>query len=456
MKNLYLLSAFLLWTFPLSLISQVWEATDPGFPNPVQTWRITVVDENVAWTYGFTLDPEVPDGAEWTFSDYFISKTVDGGNSWQTYSFPQGAAGFLSNIASISADVAWVAYFDFDEGSKLLKTTDGGASWETLNIDLESFIGSVHFYNESDGIVLADPFEGEFQVFLTDDGGDTWTQIHQPDIPAALDDDEWMWPGMFTTHGDWIWSNTEYGRVLYSQDRGNTWSIFESPEGSEGQYSHHLASDDEGNLYFNFILIDPDTDEELGVLLFRRGLDDDEWTDITPENNENWIAGLSGVPGTGTMIMHIGNVDETWVSYDKGNSWTTIDDSHRVGFVSFFNESSGFTCEMPLSYNEPSRFVYRYVGSPLTGLLLQKPLNVSLSVFPNPVVNHLNVHFESENPGKFCILINDLKGKLMHKLDISETQSFTRLMDLSDYPNGVYILTLCNDAGMKSTKFLKF
>ena len=84
----------------------------------------------------------------------------------------------------------------------------------------------------------------------------------------------------------------------------------------------------------------------------------------------------------------------TWISSDLGLSWKEVDNTTNIVCMEFTNPQNGWGGQGQL-LNGPS-YLFNYSGSPLTGLLTLKELNVRMDCFPNPVsdVLLLNVHSE--------------------------------------------------------------
>jgi len=80
--------------------------------------------------------------------------------------------------------------------------------------------------------------------------------------------------------------------------------------------------------------------------------------------------------------------------------------------------------------------------------------NISLSVFPNPTVNHLNLQISDYNQEKLSYFLFDLQGKLIKdgKIKAKQTQIST-----SGLPSATYILYIRNKnkQNLRSFKIIK-
>ncbi|TKS55408.1 T9SS type A sorting domain-containing protein, partial [Mesohalobacter halotolerans] len=88
-------------------------------------------------------------------------------------------------------------------------------------------------------------------------------------------------------------------------------------------------------------------------------------------------------------------------------------------------------------------------------LKVKEPIrNISLSVFPNPTVNHLNLQISDYNQEKLSYFLFDLQGKLIKdgKIKAKQTQIST-----SGLPSATYILYIRNKnkQNLQSFKIIK-
>jgi len=449
MKNILIL--FMLFITTNLCQAQIWEPHTVNFPRPTQGWRITPANDSVAWTFGFVLDSL----GDFIQEDYSYSRTTNGGNTWISGTFPGiQKSGYFSNIFSDGPDNAWIAFTDYTEGGKIFHTDNGGQSWVLLDAPIaDLFVGIIYFWDRDHGIITGDPIDNVYPIFTTDDGGFTWQKVGENNIPPPIDNDEYTVSGNFAVNGDNIWFETYYNRVFYSPDRGHNWTVWENP--TTGEYGLDLKADEDNFLYFIQII---KTDEEDHFELFRRHPDDTDWTNITPIDNSKYISGFSHVPGTKTLIINL--VDETRISYNHGKSWISVDSDTTIvrGFTSFVNDQIGYCCQLPLSpgrYEHPSKNVYKYIGTPLSGLLNPKPIDINMAVSPSPASDHIILNIEGIHPADYWILINDITGKLMFKAEITKETVFSKTMDVSALAKGLYAITVSNSQGLRTQKFMK-
>ncbi|HLW51925.1 MAG TPA: hypothetical protein VKW06_03695 [Candidatus Angelobacter sp.] len=214
-----------------------WEKIDAGTNASLR--GLSVVNVNVVWASG---------------TGGTVIRTVDGGKQWSVITVPsaekldfRGIRAFDENNAVI------ISSGEAEKGqARIYRTLDGGATWKQVFEDTRRgiFLDAIAFWNRQHGIVLSDPIEGKFVLFTTDDGGATWKQLPPAALPAALPKE-----GAFAASNSClavqgtrnVWFATggaKVARVFHSADRGQTWSVAETPM--------HPANDSSGifSLYF--------------------------------------------------------------------------------------------------------------------------------------------------------------------------------------------------------------
>jgi photosystem II stability/assembly factor-like uncharacterized protein len=131
------------------------------------------------------------------------------------------------------------------ESPALLYKTDNGGQMELVykEDDKAVFYDSIDFWNDQEGIAIGDSIDGCLSIIITRDGGDTWTKLTCDDLPKGTENE-----GAFAASdtniaivGDKAWVATTAGRVYYSEDKGKTWEVYDTPiindEDTEGIYS---------------------------------------------------------------------------------------------------------------------------------------------------------------------------------------------------------------------------
>jgi photosystem II stability/assembly factor-like uncharacterized protein len=128
-----------------------------------------------------------------------VLRTEDSGYVWQTCAVPAGAEHLdFRGVQGFDANTAIVMSSGKGDLSRLYKTTDGCHTWKLIftNPDADGFWDAIQFSDreqtssshEANGVLLGDPVDGVFAIFITQNGGDSWTRWNENDpkhLPKA-------------------------------------------------------------------------------------------------------------------------------------------------------------------------------------------------------------------------------------------------------------------------------
>ncbi len=241
MKNLVLLvlAAFLLYSCssqkeiekpkaeekPIVIVKEKVRTLEFNFeqiksPTNASLRGISVVDSLTAWA----------SGSKGTFL-----RTLDGGKTWQSGKVKGFETLDFRDIEAFDKNTAILMCIDAP--AYFFKTTDGGKSWKRkyMNRDPKIFFDGMAFWDSKNGIAFSDPIDGRFYIVVTKDGGDTWKEYPQTNIPTALKNE-----GGFAASGssicvagkDLVWigsGGAERARIYFSQDAGENWRAVDVP-----------------------------------------------------------------------------------------------------------------------------------------------------------------------------------------------------------------------------------
>lgn len=174
------------------------------------------------------------------------ARTVDSGTTWDFKRMPDDAKNLASDETSAKAldfrdikafddKIAYIMSIGFGTSSRIYKTTDGGASWklQLKGSDANEFFDCMAFWDRDHGMLLSDPVDGKFKLYLTEDGGDHWTPTPLTHMPVASEGE-----GAFAasgscmavqgTHEAWFVTGQNTARVFHTLDRGMHWDKVET------------------------------------------------------------------------------------------------------------------------------------------------------------------------------------------------------------------------------------
>lgn len=233
--------------------------------------------------------------------DGIIIKTTDAGNTWEAMwtdteqrgieamSFPNSYTGYVGG---------WNGYF--------AKTFDGGYTWEQQNPagdDDIYFYTAIKFKDYDNGVVAAQLNEG-IAVYITSDGGTTWTTASGLEgIPSKIEyisDDTYF----ITTYG---------GQVQKSTDNGLTWTTVLSVPG--GHFLTGINFYDEMNGYV--------MGESEGAGVYKTTDGGNTWTQVDIFGTTGGYAIWRDLAFVSQEHLFItGTPDMIYESLDGGNTWT--------------------------------------------------------------------------------------------------------------------------------------
>jgi photosystem II stability/assembly factor-like uncharacterized protein len=116
------------------------------------------------------------------------------------------------------------------------------------------FYDSMQFRNDKEGVVIGDPTDGCISYIETKDGGETWTKKSCSSLPATAEGEAAFAASntnLIVKDGKiWIASGGKKSRIYFSDDKGKSWDVFNTPivQGSEmtGMFSVDFYDDKTG------------------------------------------------------------------------------------------------------------------------------------------------------------------------------------------------------------------
>jgi hypothetical protein len=424
--------------------AQTWQARVAGFSYPVNGGQVYAINDHVAWAYGVEWD-----GDGQTYENTGLSRTVMAGNGWESVSFPTQEPALIINIAALDEFRAWILLAIDPEAEqpdfRLYKTIDGGITWDSQTIFLPTFPSHIHMWDENTGVVLSDPDPDGFRIRRTENGGETWAPVDN--LPAALFD-EVMSFNTTVVRSDEIWSATVLGRVLYSADRGLTWSVIESPFHDFLPVSIDVS--ERGQLYMVYY----DHFAEHGdTRIYRKQLPNGPWLNLSEQVTTYYPYTIKAIPGSDVVAFTTYDwIDQHWltrISTNEALSWVTLDSITHATYIDFYNAETGYASQE--NFSGGTTRIYRYVGSPLVGLFSQLPLpHASLSMTPNPGSSSSVINFKSAVGNDYRILVHTMQGQLMYSADHHASSNITHRMNMEGWPAGMYTVTITSKEGMIS------
>ena len=182
------------------------------------------VNERICWTstinFGFN-------DSLWIYNASNTStfyKTIDGGKTWERGTIPFKGTHLSNKIVALNDKVAWAIFAGIC--NKLFKTNDGGKTWVEMSTPLsqsESFLNDAHFWSSTSGILIGDPRDGYFEIYITLNAGQVWQRIPESAMSPILPDEIGL-EMQFNVFGNSCYFRTSKGRIFASHDGGHHWT----------------------------------------------------------------------------------------------------------------------------------------------------------------------------------------------------------------------------------------
>jgi photosystem II stability/assembly factor-like uncharacterized protein len=408
------------------------------------------------------LDP-IDGQTAWVINSFYwvppytvrIWRTTDGGQTWQNAgpAAPGNGRFTIGHLEALDSRHAWVMMQRTDAANAALPpelhyTADGGQTWTRRSLPAASNgIGQLRFLSPTEGLLV------DFQsktIYRTTDGGQTWAApLTLPTLAAGQRlYDLQAAPGLLWTQ---VYNpSSQVVGFWASTDGGQTWQAKSTPTGFSGvvfrDAQHALLSSVQG-----------------GMLSTSDG--GQTWTAATlPPFRLGPQAALHAVPGTTAYAAgafgQTGGTDPkgSAVSYDDGQTWTTLETSNTYYQLQFTGPDAGW--HIRAEFFVPTvQYEYqsmgRYNGPALTpSVTASQPPRALLTaaVFPNPSRDGLFTLQLPESAGRVrSVRVLDALGREVYR---SAALPASQRLDLSRQPKGLYALEVLTDTGVVRRKLL--
>lgn len=349
--------------------------------------------------------------------------TEDGGANWETqyltsfedaidFHFPDSAIGYAMNDQHI------------------FKTINGGVSWTIVGItpdrsgkDRYSVINGIYMVTDNHGFIYGGGESnggGTWATLYETWDGEHWTEVYCP-LKREIWDCEFV-----DEYEGYLMDNTGLYKTTNS---GQGWFILEIP------------------LDMSYLQMVYFYNKSTGFLIGKAGWKSyilktssggNDW-EIVYEHDGFYPLGITFINHyTGYITMSSGKVLQT---NDGGISWDWISTctGHSLFGIYPLTDSSGFLLGAGgtmISYGEINLGTSDYSWEE----------NLEIEIYPNPASNEVNIRSSLFGP-RSSVFIYDMFGRLMDEIMVPQDQEES-LVDVSGYPEGIYIAVLRNDSGI--------
>lgn len=276
---------------------------------------LEVVDDSTIWWAG--------SAGKYGYSD-------DGGKNWVVDSLQWDT--IQPHFRSIAVTKEAVFLLSIASPALLFRSVDKGKNWDLVYQEnhADAFYDAMAFWDKQNGIAMGDPTDGCLSVIRTKNGGETWEKLSCDQLPAT-EEGEAAFAASNTNialagQAVWLVSGGKRARVFHSPDRGETWTVSDSPI-AEGEQMTGIFSVD---FY----------DEQRGIVF------GGDWNNkalnsrnkaMSVDGGQSWIPILEDAgPGYQSCVRFVPNADAQAIlscgipginySGDAGQNWTKLND----------------------------------------------------------------------------------------------------------------------------------
>ena len=220
------------------------------------------------------------------------------------------------------------------------------------------FYDSMEFWNDKEGIAVGDFTENCISIIITRDGGNNWNKLDCTVFNQIIEGE-----GFFAAsdtnisiigNKTWIASGGKNSRVYFSNDKGRTWEIFNTPvlqgESTTGIFSMDFY--DQNNGYaIGGDYTKPEIDSLNKIFTVDGGK---TWKTIADNMSPGYRSCIQYFPNSkGKKILVVGYKGIDY-SNDYGNTWRNFSDESYYTFR-FLNDSVAFAA----GKGKISKFVFK-------------------------------------------------------------------------------------------------
>jgi photosystem II stability/assembly factor-like uncharacterized protein len=151
-----------------SLFSSPWKLKSSGI-SAAHRGIIEMSEPDQTTCYGLVIDSNFAPSHD-------ITITHDGGETWHLQTIAGLEDNYDFGVAASDAGTVHVIGWNYKKGGgNVFRSTDGGITWQregaNTYTDAASFPDAIKFFSPENGVIIGDPLNGSFEIYITSDGG---------------------------------------------------------------------------------------------------------------------------------------------------------------------------------------------------------------------------------------------------------------------------------------------
>lgn len=418
MKKLFLLVLALLLINPIIVVSQ-WQTYNVA-PSG-RFFDVCVVTPDLIWASGDTAK---------------VYRTTNGGVSWQNLSsIPSTYPGL--QITAVDQNRAWV-----NLGTKIFHTSNGGVTWTEQFYSPVTFINKIQFFNQNTGYIVADQADSVVGFFVTRNGGANWVRSANSPVLGTTST---MWMndnGVNSLDSNFIWFVAKGMPQVYSRfykltgGLNNAWQYYNIGS-SPGQYSYSAFKNSDTGLVTSSGGISMTTNGGINWSIKN--------TVSFPEVQRDIMI----VPGTNWVIQS--GMGKVRLSYDLCSNWQYVT---NVNVLSFCDSKDTNSIWVAASNGKLLKYNLNYIGIQQISSEVAAKFLLHQN-YPNPFNPETNIEFDIPLPGEIKIIINDVTGREVFKLnEFKSAGKYIFKFNGNALTSGIYFYSIEFDGFRESKKMI--
>lgn len=330
----------------------------------------------------------------------FICKTMDGGNSWNKVL--DSSIIQFRDIGFTDALHGWVGTFEHTniggDTNVIYQTVDGGINWNGVpNFPGPNNAGICGLRVINDSTIYGiGRYEGPAGFYKTTNNGQSWSYSNLSTLASGLVD-------MYFFNADTGFAvgttgplyNNGYGRILYTTDAGNTWSIiYTSP--------HHFTIGwkivfPSRNVGYCSLECFNSCATEYFLKTTNGGI---TWQDIPYTGGPSNYYDVEGIGFLNDSVGWVGGNTNTYFTINGGISWSPQTWGNNLNRFRFISAT--------LAYGA-GESVFKMQVTPTS--ITEQGNNNFLKSYPNPVKNYAYFEFSLIKTMRAKLAVYDINGK---------------------------------------------
>lgn len=186
----------------------------------------------------------------------------------------------------------------------------------------------------------------------------------------------------------------------------------------------------------------------------------------TIDGGANWTAidnGIPNVPANTILVdplnpddIYLGNDLGVYFSEDGGINWESWNQNLPEAVMVYDLDDSPANRKVRIATHGRGIYQRNYVNDFLS-VADQQPLEDRIALYPNPTTEVLNIDLNLEPVGAMQMVVLDLSGKEIYRLNADESGSALRQqqLDVSNWQAGMYFLRIAVNGQQTTKRFLK-